>query len=102
MHESFDIIKQTVHSIIPICTILLFGSRAKDNYTEDSDYDFIIITETVLSVKEKRNYQSILRKKLAEYKISADILIQNRNDFEKKKNIKGHIIRQAAKEGIKI
>ncbi len=102
MTSSIDIIKNTVFQFFPVCTILLFGSRANKTFSEDSDFDFIVITEKELNIKEKRQYQSIIRKKLAEQKIPADIIIQNRKDFEKKKNIKGHIIRQAVKTGIEI
>lgn len=102
MNSSIDIIKQTVQYFFPLSTILLFGSRAKKTFSEDSDFDFIVITEQELNIKEKRHYQSIIRKKPAENKIPADILIQNRSDFEKKKNIKGHIVRQAVKEGIEL
>ena len=34
-----QIIKQISYQFFPTCVILLFGSRARNDYTEDSDYD---------------------------------------------------------------
>ena len=100
--SKITIIKEIVLQFFPAGKIILFGSRAKGNFSEDSDYDFIIITEKNISVIEKRNFQAQIRKKLAEHKIPADIIIQNKSDVKIKENIKGHIIRQAVKEGIEL
>ncbi|NOZ36245.1 MAG: nucleotidyltransferase domain-containing protein [Chlorobi bacterium] len=96
------IIKEIVLQFFPAGKIIMFGSRAKGNCSKNSDYDFIIITEKKISVKEKRNFQAQIRKKLAEHKIPADIIIQNKSEVKIKENIKGHIIRQAVKEGVEL
>jgi len=38
-------VKQKIHGIDPNAKIFLFGSRARDDYREDSDWDFLILTE---------------------------------------------------------
>lgn len=38
-------VKRRVHDIDPKAKIFLFGSRARDNNREDSDWDFLILTE---------------------------------------------------------
>ncbi|MDD4109795.1 MAG: nucleotidyltransferase domain-containing protein [Prolixibacteraceae bacterium] len=100
--ESLEIIKESTFSLLPDSKILLFGSRAKNTYSEDSDFDFMIITKNNLDILEKNYIKSVLRKKLARQKISADILIQSEDEIKSKKKVNGHIVRVILKEGILI
>ena len=84
--------------ILPI--ILLFGSRARHDNTADSDYDLMIITKDVHDNKEIRLFKSIIRKKLAQNRIPADIIIQSKSEVDIKKGIIGHIVRQVLQEGV--
>jgi len=102
MNDKTEIIKQTSLQFFPTCEILLFGSRAKNNFKEDSDYDFLIITQKELNITQKRDYKAKIRKLLAKQKIPADVLIQSKHEVEIKKMITGHIIKQVISEGIKL
>ncbi len=102
MKNETKIIKQILLQFFPTCVILLFGSRARNDYTEDSDFDLLIITEKKISISEKRDYKAKIRKLLARRKIPADILIQSKQEIEEKQKITGHIVKQALKEGIQI
>jgi len=88
-----------VNQSLPGSQILLFGSRASGKDSVDSDYDLLIITEETLSEQRRRYYQATLRKKLAEYKIPADIIIYSHREVQNKKKIFGHIVRDIIKEG---
>lgn len=99
---AFKIIKESVNELLPDSLIMLFGSRARHNNTEDSDYDLMIITKTDHDVKEVRLFKSIIRKKLAHNKIPADIIIHSKAEVEYKMKITGHIVRQVIKEGIQL
>jgi predicted nucleotidyltransferase len=51
-----SLVKQKVALLAPQARLSLFGSRATDNYHEDSDYDFLIIVpenEWNLSIKQE-------------------------------------------------
>lgn len=98
--KPLSIIKETVRKILPDCTILLFGSRARKDNTDDSDYDFLIVTKETIDIHEKRTIKSTMRKELARFKISADILIQSEDEVNLKKEITGHIIKQVVLEGV--
>ncbi len=102
MQTKTQIIKQISLNFFPTCVVLLFGSRARNDYTEDSDYDLLIITNKEFDIREKREYKAKIRKLLAKEKIPVDILIQSKKEIESKKEITGHIVKQALKEGIKI
>ncbi|HAF30547.1 MAG TPA: nucleotidyltransferase domain-containing protein [Bacteroidales bacterium] len=98
--DTFSIIKEIVSRIIPNSKILLFGSRARKDNSNDSDYDFLIITKDTIDVRKKRTLKSLLRKELARFKIPADILIQSEDEIKSKKEITGHILKQVLREGV--
>ncbi|MFW6275943.1 MAG: nucleotidyltransferase domain-containing protein [bacterium] len=98
--NTLSIIKETVDKYIPGCKVMLFGSRARKDFGNDSDYDFLIITKENFDIFQKRRLKSIIRKELAESKIPADILIQSEVEVNAKKQITGHILKQVLKEGV--
>jgi len=98
--DSLSIIKSTVNKILPNCRILLFGSRARKDNTNDSDYDFLVITRETLDIRKKRTLSSMMRKELARLKIPAEILIQSEDEINSKKEVTGHILKQVLREGV--
>ena len=56
------IIKQIALQFFPSCIVFLFGSRARYEHTEDSDYDLLIITNNEFSFQEKQAYKAKIRK----------------------------------------
>jgi uncharacterized protein len=98
--DALQLIKEWTISLLPDSKILLFGSRAKNTYSEDSDFDFMIITKNNLDIQEKNFIKALLRKKLAKQKIPADILIQSEEEIKTKKKVTGHIVRVILQEGI--
>ena len=97
---ALKIIKESVNELLPESSILLFGSRARHDNTADSDYDLMIITKDAHDNKEIRLFKSIIRKKLAQNRIPADIIIQSKSEVEIKRNIIGQIVRQVLQEGV--
>jgi len=89
-----------IYEILPNSRILLFGSRARKDNTNDSDYDFLVITRETLDIHKKRTLSSMMRKELARFKIPADILIQSEDEINLKKEVTGHILKQVLREGV--
>jgi predicted nucleotidyltransferase len=100
--EKINLIKFIISSIIPKNQIILFGSRAKGNYINKSDYDLLVVVPQKIDVCLKINLASQITKKLAENKISADVIIESAQEIELKKNLIGNVIRSAVREGCKI
>ncbi len=98
--NTLSIIREIADRILPNSKILLFGSRARENYSNDSDYDFLVITKETIDIRRKRTLKSLLRKELAQLKIPADILIQSEEEINSKKEITGHILKQILREGV--
>jgi len=97
---ALKIIRESVNELLPESSIFLFGSRARRDHSEESDYDLMIVTENAQNSKERRLVKALIRKKLAKNKIPADIIIQTKAEVELNKKITGHIVRQVLKEGI--
>ncbi|MGE0018756.1 MAG: nucleotidyltransferase domain-containing protein [Draconibacterium sp.] len=98
--ESLSIIREITHRFLPESKVLLFGSRARNDYNPESDYDFLVITSKPIEIRERRILKSMIRKELARFKIPADILIQSEEEVNSKKEITGHILKQVIKEGV--
>ncbi len=98
--NALSIIIEITNRILPNSKIILFGSRARKDNSNDSDYDFLIITKETIDIRKKRTLKSILRKELAQLKIPADILIQSEEEINSKKDITGHILKQVISEGV--
>ena len=79
--------------------IILFGSRAREDYKEESDYDFLVVINKDISRDEKLNLAWHIRKRLAHY-IASDIVIKNPDKLTKEKNDKGLISYYALKDGV--
>ncbi len=100
--DALRIIRDSVNELLPECSILLFGSRARRDYSDDSDFDLMIVTEIKHETKELRLLKAMIRRKLARKRIPADIIIQSKSEVEINKKITGHIVREVLKEGIPI
>jgi len=97
-----EILKCLDEKGIEVKNIILFDSRSKEDYSEYSDYDFLIITKKTLPIKEKMKIAKAVRIALAELYIYSDIIINSEEEKEFKKNRIGYLTRYALKEGIKI
>jgi len=98
--NALSIIRRIINTIIPDSKIILFGSRARRDNNQESDYDLLVITRDVFDLQEKRTLRSLIRKELAKSKIPADVLIQSEDEINLKKEITGHILKKVLQEGV--
>jgi predicted nucleotidyltransferase len=82
--------------------IILFGSRARGDYSEKSDYDILIVMKNILTIREKMELSSLLRKKLAKEEIDADIVIKSKEELNYYRTKIGSVVREVLKEGIRL
>ncbi|MFA6472587.1 MAG: nucleotidyltransferase domain-containing protein [Candidatus Latescibacterota bacterium] len=76
--------------------IILFGSYARGEFTEDSDFDFLIVMPVENSQRQKANEIDLA---LADRTIPIDIIVVTPEQYESRKNLIGTIIHVAAHEG---
>jgi len=79
--------------------IILFGSRTRENFDKDSDWDFYIIVNKEMSFSQKRKINTKIRRKLAELKIPNDLIIQSKTISNARENNVGYLTHYILKEG---
>ncbi len=82
--------------------IILFGSRARGDYKEDSDWDFYVIVDRTLTFPEKSKIITRIRRRLAKERIPNDVVIQSFEEVNRRKNDVGYLTYYVLKEGVEI
>ncbi len=101
--EILNTIKSTVHSFFPDARILLFGSRAKGGFHKGSDYDLLVITEKTFAPRTKLNWKTKIHIALVDaLELPFDILLNSEKEVNYKKELPGHVVRNAMKEAIEL
>ncbi|MEK6933321.1 MAG: nucleotidyltransferase domain-containing protein [Nanoarchaeota archaeon] len=77
--------------------IILFGSRARGDNLEESDFDLIVVSEKFKNMNFRDRI--IMAYGVWDKKQGLDIICYTHKEFEKKKKQEG-IVKQASKEGI--
>jgi len=96
-------IKSVVCAFFPDAQVMLFGSRARGESIKGSDYDVLVITKGSFSPREKISWCTRINKALVlSIHAPVDVLINSEEEIASKRELPGHIIRWAMKEGIKL
>jgi len=96
------IIKPIISRMIPESEIYLFGSRARDENIENSDFDLLIISKNEYLPSEKAKILSNLRLELARKGVPADLILNSKTEAQNNRQLPGHIVHEAFKEMIAI
>jgi uncharacterized protein len=98
--EILELIKATACNFLPDAEVMLFGSRARQEATSDSDFDVLVVTSLDLTPKQKLPLKTNIRKALLKAGIRSDILIQSKKEVKKKRKLPGHIIKNILNDAI--
>lgn len=79
--------------------VLLFGSRARGQYDNRSDYDLMIIVDDLLQEEDRPKVATAINRNLASHKIPTDILVKSLKEFEVGRRRIGSITREVHREG---
>lgn len=97
----YNTIRQTVQFYLPGSRVLLFGSHAKGEEDNFSDYDLLIITPFLFSPQEKIRWTTRLDRAIVEaIHAPIDLLLDSEEEVRLKQELPGNIIRTAIREGI--
>ena len=80
--------------------ILLFGSRARGENRDDSDYDVIVVLKNNIEREDKFSLQNKIRRAFAKEKIDIDIIVKSLTQYDYMKNNMGNVIYYANHEAI--
>lgn len=94
-------IRQTVQAFLPGSRILLFGSRARGDGDRHSDYDLLIITPETFTPQQKIHWSNRLDRAIVKaIKAPIDLLLNSEEEIIQKRELPGHIIQIALREGV--
>ncbi len=82
--------------------VLLFGSRARGDSNIDSDYDLLVILKEKNDLRSKMKIATLIRKRLAQKFIDADVIVKTIEELVYYKDKIGSVVRTALAEGILI
>lgn len=94
------VLEKIIKAILQVITpdkIILFGSRARGDAQEDSDYDLLVIKS---GIDNRREIAQDIYVKLVEVNASVDVIVETQENIEKYRDTIGSIIKPALKDGI--
>ena len=97
--EIENVIKKHNFSLVQV---ILFGSRAGEDYTLESDWDIVVILKELLSPQEKKIlWLEIYRRLHKRFPgNSFDIFIKSKSEFDSEKRFVNTIANEAMEKGI--
>ncbi len=87
---------------VKVKDIILFGSRARGDYKEDSDWDLLIVVGSSPDRESVRRLQYRIYRALSRNRIYCDIIVVSEEYYVKYKNIVGTIAYYAHQEGKRV
>jgi uncharacterized protein len=85
MNYTENILKQigdSVRKIIPDAKVFLFGSRAGSDYTKESDWDILVISDTKIASGQKDEIRNILYNITLEKGAYFDLIFSYKEEWE--------------------
>lgn len=80
--------------------LILFGSRARGNFSAYSDYDILVVINTDLQIQEKMSISKMVREDLARLGFDVDVIIKSESEVAYYATKYGSVVRNALKEGV--
>ena len=81
---------------LPAERVVLFGSYAQGEASEDSDIDLLVVAKT--SLPPNQRYAAV-RRLLADYPAAFDIVVKTPEEYERWRSVVNHIVYFADKYG---
>lgn len=76
--------------------VILFGSHARGDATEDSDVDLLVVADTALPPHKR---YAAVRRLLADYPASFDIVVKTPQEYARWRGVVNHVVYFADKYG---
>jgi predicted nucleotidyltransferase len=82
--------------------IILFGSRARGDYKEGSDWDFFVLIDKNIFKEDLKIILRNIRRRMAVNSISNDIVIKSKETYKNQINDVGFLSYYVNKEGVSL
>ncbi len=102
--KTLSLIKQVIRETceehgLTLNRVVLFGSRARGEYDNRSDYDLMVIVDDFPREEDKPRLATAINRRLASNKIPTDILVKSLEEFKLQRSLIGSISREVHREG---
>lgn len=96
--------KVLIQSKVTLENIILFGSRAKGNFEEESDFDILVTIRNDINTEQKRElWKNVYHELHKDFPSTPfDVIIKTMKDFEDERDVVNTISNEAYIEGTKI
>lgn len=99
--QLLDHIKKAVKEVEPRAEIILYGSRARGDEREESDWDLLILVPYLVDLKEEQRFRHKLFDLEVEYGQAISTLVKSKKDWEGRFRVTP-LYHNIAQEGIRI
>ena len=99
---NIKLIREVIEGFLPGARIILFGSRAKNNFDDRSDYDVLAILQSEMDKDAIREIKQSIRRNLAEERIAIDIVVTTDAEIKRISELTNHIVNEALATGVEI
>ena len=97
--DNGDVVQRMVERIVtqfgPL-RVILFGSRARGEATDESDVDLLVVLE---NGADKRASAVAIRRSLSDMPIAKDIIVSTPDEIRRRGELVGSVLRPALREG---
>jgi predicted nucleotidyltransferase len=102
--QDISSVKQLIEGVIPYKKeIIFFGSRAREGYGPDSDFDVLVVVhEKDVDRRELVRLQAKVKRLGAKVGLDIDVIVRDLPHAEEMKNFPGNIIHSAYQTGVHI
>ena len=94
--EQIQELGQQIGQRLPAERVVLFGSYAQGEASEDSDIDLLVVAKTTLLPSQR---YAAVRRLLADYPAAFDIVVKTPEEYERWRSVVNHIVYFADKYG---
>ncbi|MBP2298109.1 nucleotidyltransferase domain-containing protein [Azospirillum picis] len=99
-HEKLQLLLDRIFPALQPEAVYLFGSRARGDFDEDSDYDLLVIVPDD-APKERRSIRYAYATKIGTG-IPADIIPCTRTNYESSKDVAGTLSYEVKRHGLRV
>ncbi|OHC73669.1 MAG: hypothetical protein A3G18_02835 [Rhodospirillales bacterium RIFCSPLOWO2_12_FULL_58_28] len=92
-------VRSIVDAVQPERIILFGSSMARGEATEESDIDLLVMEREGFTGRSRWRELQAIRKAIADFRISKDILLYSRDEVVRRQRSMNHIVAHAMKEG---
>ena len=87
---------------IELDTVLLFGSRTRNDYVEESDIDILVVSKDFEGIKWYKRGGEFQRSWDYQNLPTPEIICLTPEEFEERKSKLGDVVRRAVQEGVRV